>query len=476
MPILLPSLEHLKNHPDELPEAVAESLRLIHSGAHLNAFITVLDERAQKRAAEVRDAVKRGEYLPLAGWIMAIKDNIAIKNERLTCASGTLRNFHSVFTATAVKRLERAGAVIVGKTNMDEFAMGSSSENSIFGSVRNPLDPTLVAGGSSGGSAVAVASGWVHGALGSETGGSVRQPAAFCGIVGLKPTYGRVSRYGLVAFGSSLDQISPFAHSCAGAFELVCTMAGVDRHDSSSANVPVPSRNGGLPRLDHKVRIGMPKEYFIEGLTADIGLAVERTASALRQAGHEVVEVSLPHSKYAIPVYYIVATAEASSNLARYDGARYGWRHPESETLSDVYELTRGEGFGPEVRRRIMMGTYVLSAGYYDAYYKKAQRVRRLIRHDFSNAFRNVDVILAPTTPSTAFKSGEKLTDPLEMYLSDIFTAPANLAGIPSVNVPIGRDRDGKPIGVQIEGPAFSEELILQVGAVVEELTEDSGS
>jgi aspartyl-tRNA(Asn)/glutamyl-tRNA(Gln) amidotransferase subunit A len=319
---------------------------------------------------------------------------------------------------------------------------------------------------------VAVASGWVHGALGSETGGSVRQPAAFCGIVGLKPTYGRVSRYGLVVFGSSLDQISPFAHSSAGAFDLLCVMAGVDSHDSSSANAPVPARNGGLPRLSRRLRIGLPEEYFVEGLLPEIGRAIERAAFALGRAGHEIVKVSLPHSKYAIPVYYIIATAEASSNLARFDGARYGWRHPDAETLGDVYELTRGEGFGPEVRRRIMMGTYVLSAGYYDAYYKKAQRVRRLIHDDFARAFADVDVILAPTTPTTAFKRGEKLTDPLEMYLSDVFTAPTNLAGIPSVNVPIGRDSTGKPIGVQIQGPVFSEELILQVGAEVEELME----
>ncbi len=471
MPTLLPSPEQLKSHPRQIPEAVEESLRLIHAGATLNAFITVLDERARRRAVEVRDALLRGEDLPLGGWIIAIKDNISVADERLTCASGMLRNFHALYTATAVKRLECAGAIVVGKTNLDEFAMGSSSETGFLGSVHHPEDPTLVPGGSSGGSAVAVAAGWVHAALGSETGGSVRQPAAFCGIAGLKPTYGRVSRYGLVAFGSSLDQISPFAQTCARLFDIFCVMAGEDRNDSSSAAVPVPNRNGGLAALKKKLRIGLPKEYFVEGVAPDIAAAIERLAVDLRKAGHEMMDVSLPHTHYAIPVYYIVAPAEASSNLARFDGARYGWRHPQAAALNDMYETTRGEGFGAEVRRRIMIGTYVLSAGYYDAYYKKAQKVRRLILKDFLEAYEKVDVILAPTTPTTAFKQGEKVADPLAMYLSDIFTAPTNLAGIPAVNVPIGRDSSGRHIGVQVEGPLFAEELILQVGAQIEELT-----
>ena len=472
MPTLLPSPEHLKSHPHQIADAVEESLRLIKAGAFLNAFVTILDERARQRALDVRDALMRGEDLPLGGWIIAVKDNIAIKDTRLTCASGMLRDFHSVFTATAVERLERAGAIVVGKTNLDEFAMGSSSETGFFGSVHHPEDPSLVPGGSSGGSAVAVAAGWVHGALGSETGGSVRQPAAFCGIAGLKPTYGRVSRYGLVAFGSSLDQIAPFAGSCSRIFDLICTMAGVDASDSSSANWPVPEHNGGLKPLSKKLRIGMPKEYFVEGVETDIVDAIKRVADRLRSNGHELIDVSLPHTKYAIPVYYIVAPAEASSNLARFDGARYGWRHPEAATLGDVYEMTRDDGFGEEVRRRIMIGTYVLSAGYYDAYYKKAQRVRRLILKDFQDAFKQVDVLLAPTSPTTAFKQGEKVANPLEMYLADIFTAPANLAGIPSVNVPIGRDSKRKHIGVQVQGPLFSEELILQAGAEIESLVE----
>jgi aspartyl-tRNA(Asn)/glutamyl-tRNA(Gln) amidotransferase subunit A len=469
MPTLLPSPEHLKTRPRQIPEAVEESLRAIHAGAALNAFVTVLDDRAKRRAIEVRDQLLRGEQLPLGGWLIAVKDNISIANERLTCGSGMLRDFRALYTATAVERLERAGAIVLGKTNLDEFAMGSSSETGFFGSVHHPEDPGLVAGGSSGGSAVSVAAGWVHAALGSETGGSVRQPAAFCGISGLKPTYGRVSRYGLVAFGSSLDQIAPFSRSCAHIFDILCVMAGEDANDSSSACVPVPERNGGLAPLRRKLRIGLPKEYFVEGVAPDIVTAIERTADELQRAGHELVDVSLPHTHFAIPVYYIVAPAEASSNLARFDGARYGWRHPDAATLGDVYELTRGQGFGAEVRRRIMIGTYVLSAGYYDAYYKQAQKVRRLILEDFLDAFKIVDVILAPTTPTSAFKQGEKVSDPLAMYLSDIFTAPTNLAGIPSVNVPIGRDSEGRHIGVQVEGPLFSEELVLQVGAQIED-------
>ena len=410
--------------------------------------------------------------LPLGGWIIAVKDNIAIAGTRLTCASRILDDYISPFTATAVERLERAGAVVLGKTNMDEFAMGSSSENTIFGAVRHPLNPDLVPGGSSGGSAVTVAAGWVHGALGSETGGSVRQPAAFCGIAGLKPTYGRVSRYGLVAFGSSLDQIAPFAHSCAGLYDLLRVMAGVDAERFLSAHEPPPPHNGGLTPQDRPLRIGLPAEYFVEGLAPEIRAAIESAVERLRAAGHDIVNVSMPHTRYAIPIYYIIATAEASSNLARYDGARYGWRDPAAESLTDVYELTRANGFGPEVRRRIMMGTFVLSAGYYDAYYRKAQQVRRKLLEDFRQVFDAVDVLLAPTTPTTAFRQGEKVDDPLAMYLSDIYTAPANLAGIPAVNVPVGQDAWGLPIGMQIMGPWFQEERILRLGAQIESADE----
>lgn len=443
---------------------------MARNGEHLRAFVTLFEERARRDAVRVRDSLKQGEHLPLGGWIIAVKDNIAIKGERLTCASRILDDFHSGFTATAVERLEGAGAVVIGKTNLDEFAMGSSSENSIFGSVRNPLDPTRVAGGSSGGSAVAVAAGWVHGALGSETGGSVRQPAAFCGVVGLKPTYGRVSRYGLVAFGSSLDQISPFAHSCRHIFDLLCAMSGLDRMDSSSAHVPAPIRNAGLRRLDRKLRLGLLTECFGHGLSPEIEKSVMFTAEKLRAAGHEVIEVSVPHTKYAIPIYYILATAEASSNLARFDGARYGWRDSDAKALADVYEMTRGEGFGAEVRRRIMMGTFVLSAGYYDAYYRKGQQVRRILLDETMRVFRDVDLMISPTTPTTAFRLGEKVDDPLAMYLSDIYTAPANLTGVPAVSIPVGMDGEGMPIGMQICGPHFSEELVLQLGDEVENL------
>jgi aspartyl-tRNA(Asn)/glutamyl-tRNA(Gln) amidotransferase subunit A len=472
----LPSHDHLNRHPDQIPDAVDLSLNLARQGEDLRAIICLLDRRAQKAAVRVRDALTRGEHLPLGGYLMAVKDNIAIKDETLTCASKILQNFHCKYTATAIERLERAGAIVIGKTNHDEFAMGSSSENTIFGAVKNPLDPTRVAGGSSGGSAVAVAAGWVHGALGSDTGGSVRQPAAFCGIVGLKPTYGRVSRYGLVAFGSSLDQIAPFARSCSDLFDILSIMSGVDRMDSSSAHVPPPDRTNGLPALNRPLRIGLPKECFIDGLAPEIRSAIDSVVAQLKAAGHDVREVSLPSLQYAIPVYYILATAEASSNLARFDGARYGWRHPESVSVGDVYEMTRGEGFGPEVRRRIMMGTFVLSAGYYDAYYRKAQQVRRKILEDHQRVFRDADVFLSPTTPTTAFHHQEKLDDPLAMYLSDIYTVSANLAGIPAVSIPIGVDSNGLPIGMQIQGPHFSEELILQLGAHVELLHGGSGS
>ena len=468
----LPSPEHLRNHPDQLPDAVHHSLTLARQGESLRAFVTLFDDRARGDAVRIRDAIQRGEHLPLGGWIIAVKDNIAIKDQPLTCASKILEGFRSAFTATAVERLERAGAIVIGKTNHDEFAMGSSSENTVYGAVRNPHNPHYVPGGSSGGSAVAVAAGWVHSALGSDTGGSVRQPAAFCGITGLKPTYGRVSRYGLVAFGSSLDQIGTFSSSCRYVFDLLCLMSGVDPKDSSSASEPPPERNAGLRPLERPLRIGLPREYFQEGLSSEIESAIKKTVEQLRKRGHVVADVSLPHTPYAVPVYYIVATAEASSNLARFDGARYGWRNSQAHTLSEVYDWTRSEGFGSEVRRRIMMGTFVLSAGYFDAYYRKAQQVRRKIVEDFRKVFTEVDVLITPTAPTTAFKVGEKIDDPLAMYLSDIYTVSANLAGIPALSVPVGKDRQGLPIGMQIMGSHFAEERILQLGAQVEEFTD----
>jgi aspartyl-tRNA(Asn)/glutamyl-tRNA(Gln) amidotransferase subunit A len=471
MSIQIPSPAQLKAHPDQLPEAVEKSLALARQGDNLRAFVTLFDERAPQKAIEISEKLKQGKDLPLAGWIIAVKDNIAFKDQPLTCCSRILKGFRSPYTATAVERLETAGAIVIGKTNNDEFAMGSSTENSCFGPSRNPHDSTRVAGGSSGGSAVAVAAGWVHGALGSETGGSVRQPAAFCGVVGLKPTYGRISRYGLVAFGSSLDQISPFAKSCAGVYDLLCVMAGADEADATSVREVVPKNNSGLPSLERPLRIGIPKEYFAEGLNAEVADATQKTIEALAKKGHSIVDVTLPHTKYAIPVYYIVATAEASSNLARFDGIRYGLRNNAMVDLSDVYLKSRGEGFGPEVTRRIMMGTYVLSAGYYDAYYRKAQQVRRKIFDDFLTAFQFADILITPTAPTTAFRIGEKIDDPLAMYLSDIYTVSANLAGIPAVSVPVGLDTNKLPIGAQILGPHFSEELILQSGAQIVDLT-----
>ena len=400
--------------------------------------------------------------MPLAGWILAVKDNLSIRDTRLTCGSRILGEHKSTFTATAIERLENAGAVVIGKTNMDEFAMGSSSEMSRFGAVRNPHDQERVAGGSSGGSAVAVAAGIVHAALGSDTGGSVRQPAAFCGVAGLKPTYGRISRYGLVAFGSSLDQISIFGADSSSLFSVLCFSAGMDERDSTSAHEPVPFGCNGLKPSSRKFKIGIPIEYYqTEGIEPEVVAAIRRTGERLKSLGHELVEVSLPHTRFAIPAYYVLATAEASSNLARFDGVRYGWRNEDAKTVSDVYDFTRGDGFGDEVRRRIMMGTYVLSAGYFDAYYKKAQRVRRIICSEMSEVFKRVDALLTPTTPTTAFRLGEKVNDPIAMYLSDIFTTPGNLTGIPAVSVPVGEDEKSLPIGAQIMGPHFSEEMIL---------------
>jgi len=473
---MLPSPEHLRNHPDQIPEAVEQALIKAQAIQSLNAFVTLLDERARSHALRVRDGLRRGERLPLAGWLLAVKDNIAICDVRLTCASRILENFTSRFTATAVERLETAGAIVIGKTNLDEFAMGSSSENSIFGAARNPIASDRVAGGSSGGSAVAVAANIVHGALGSDTGGSVRLPASFCGVCGLKPTYGRVSRYGLVAFGSSLDQIGTFAQTPRGLFDLLRVMAGRDPRDSSSAHEPVSDGGEGLAALDRPLRIGVPVEYFSTVMAKDVETAVQDVLKTLKRRGHIVKSVSLPYTKYAIPVYYILATAEASSNLARYDGARYGFRSEQAIELSEVYERTRSEGFGIEVQRRIMMGTFVLSAGYFDAYYRKAQQVRRRFLEDFSRVFQEVDVLISSTSPTTAFRIGEKLDNPLSMYLTDILTVSANLAGIPAVSIPIGGDAEGLPIGLQIMGSHFTEKLILQLGAEVESVCGEASS
>lgn len=396
--------------------------------------------------------------------VIAIKDVLSIKDKPLTCASKILGNFSALYTCTAVQKLIDEDAIIIGKTNCDEFAMGSSNENSAYGVVRNPFDGERVPGGSSGGSAVAVAGDMCMAALGTDTGGSIRQPAAFCGVVGFKPTYGRVSRYGLTAFASSFDTIGAFAKNVSDCTRVIEIISGYDKNDSTCVNSPVPQYYSELSnKINAKqIKIGVLDNLRFEGLQDEIKQAIEAKINKLNENGFSIQPVVLPHVKYSIQTYYILTTAEASSNLARYDGARYGVRSTKKDTLEDMYVNSRTEGFGTEVKRRIMLGTYVLSAGYYDAYYKKAQKVRRLIRDDFKNAFKGVDFIIAPTTPSTAFKIGEKIDDPLEMYLTDVFTTSANLSGNPAINIPAGYDKSGLPIGMQIIGKHFDETGVLR--------------
>jgi aspartyl-tRNA(Asn)/glutamyl-tRNA(Gln) amidotransferase subunit A len=389
------------------------------------------------------------------------------KGVRTTAGSKILDNFVPPYDCTAVARLEAAGAIVLGKTNCDEFAMGSSNENSAYGPVRNPRDKTRVPGGSSGGSAAVVAAGTAVAALGSDTGGSIRQPASFCGVVGLMPTYGRVSRYGLIAFASSLDHIGPLTKTVKDAAILLRTIAGRDPLDSTSADVPVPDYMEDIGKPVKGLRLGIPKEYFGEGLDPEVSASVEAAIEQLRNSGCEIVPISLPHTPYAIPTYYVIATAEASANLARYDGVRYGYRSPNARTLSEMYRKSRDEGFGPEVKRRIMLGTYALSSGYYDAYYLKAQRVRTLLTRDFEEAFRQVDAIVTPTAPTPAFRLGEKADDPLSMYLADIFTVTADLAGIPGISVPCGQTNTGLPIGLQVLGKHFDESTVLRVASFI---------
>ena len=454
--------------------AVETALERAREIEHLHAFLSLREEAARQEAAEVdrRVAEGAGAGRPLAGVPVAVKDNIAVAGGPTTCGSRLLEPYVSPFDATAIARLRAAGAIVVGKTNLDEFAMGSSTENSAFGPSRNPHDPTRVPGGSSGGSVAAVAAGCVPVALGSETGGSVRQPAAFCGTVGVKPTYGRVSRYGLVAFGSSLDQIGTVGATVEDAALLLSVIAGSDPHDATSAPDPVSDLSTGLDGAEIAgARIGWPAEYFGEGLDPAILAACETAREALREAGAEVVEVSLPHSPYGIAVYYTVAIAEASSNLARYDGVRYGLRVGDGD-LSSMYLKTRA-AFGAELKRRIMLGTYVLSAGYYEAFYGQGTAVRARIRGDFDRAFAGVDALLCPTTPTPAFPIGEKADDPLAMYLNDIYTVSANLAGIPAISLPWGRtparaDRPALPIGIQLMGPDFSERRLFELARFLE--------
>jgi aspartyl-tRNA(Asn)/glutamyl-tRNA(Gln) amidotransferase subunit A len=432
----------------------------------LNSFLSIEREYATR----VSDELDRSDdnNLPLKGLPIAIKDVLCTKGMQTTCGSRILFNYKPQYDATAIKRLKEAGAVIVGKTNMDEFAMGSSNENSAFGPVRNPWDTNRVPGGSSGGSAVAVASGVVRVSLGSDTGGSVRQPASLCGIVGLKPTYGRISRYGLVAFASSLDNIGLFGQSSKDIAEVLQVIAGRDTFDSTSADVPVPEYASTLTADIKGKRLGVPRAWFGDGLDEDVRNAVEASIENFRWLGAEIVNVELPHAKYGIAVYYIIATAEASSNLARFDGVRYGFRAEESHELRQMYFKTREEGFGAEVKRRIMLGTYVLSSGYYDAYYAKAQKVRTLLKRDYAQAFQKCDAILTPTAPSIAFKIGEKSNDPLAMYLNDIYTVSANMAGVPGISVPCGLSTEGLPIGMQLIGDFWSEDLLLNLASMYE--------
>ncbi len=439
-------------------------LRQIDARKELNAFLSVSGEDALNRARAIDRKIASGNGGSLAGMVIAVKDVLCMKDGRVTCASRILENFVSLYNATAVERLVAQDAIVIGKTNMDEFAMGSSTENSAFGPVLHPLDSTRVPGGSSGGSCVAVAAGMAHTSLGTDTGGSIRQPAAFCGVVGLKPTYGRVSRYGLVALSSSFDQIGPFAHTVTDAAMVLQAIAGFDERDSTSSVLPVPNYLSTLTKDVKGLKIGLPAEAFGKGLNDEVRSSIEAAVDSLRKAGAMITEVELPHSRHNISTYYVLMTAEASSNLARYDGARYGHRSASAKTLTDMYVQSRTEGFGRETKRRIMLGTYVLSAGYYDAYYRKAQKVRRLIQDDFLSAFSKVDCILMPTTPTTAFKLGEKSEDPLQMYLSDIYTVSANLAGIPAMSIPCGNDSKGLPIGVQLLAKHFDEATILKIG------------
>ena len=455
--------------PSELLEELLD--RVKSTEPKLNAYITVCEEEAVKRA-EIADReiekLSEDEVPELFGIPISIKDNINVENVRMTCASKMLENFISPYDATVVKKLKEKGAIVVGKNNLDEFAMGSSTETSYFGPTRNPWDLERVPGGSSGGSAAAVAARSAIASLGSDTGGSIRQPAALCGVVGLKPTYGRVSRFGLTAFASSLDQIGPITKNVEDAAYLLNVISGQDAKDATSARVPVPDFLAGLNNEVKGLRAGLPKEYFVEGIEPEVKEKVLEAVKKLESLGVKVEEISLPHTEYAVETYYIIAPAEASSNLGRFDGVRYTYRAKDYKGLVDMFCKTRAEGFGDEVKRRIMIGTYTLSAGYYDAYYLKAQKVRTLIYQDFEKSFESVDFIVTPTSPTTAFKLGEKTADPIKMYLSDIFTIAVNLAGLPAISIPCGFDEKGLPIGLQIIGKAFDEETILNVANALE--------
>jgi aspartyl-tRNA(Asn)/glutamyl-tRNA(Gln) amidotransferase subunit A len=436
----------------------------------VKAFLAV-DRDAVRTSAKKLGESPAARSLPLGGTPVAIKDNMVIEGTRTTCGSKILGSYHAPYTATVVERLRAAGAIVIGKTNLDEFAMGSSTENSAFGPTRNPWDISRAPGGSSGGSAAAVAAGMAGTALGSDTGGSIRQPASFCGVVGMKPTYGRVSRYGLVAFASSLDQIGPFTRSVEDMAIVLNVICGKDARDATSASQPVPDFTEGLGAGVKGMRIGVPFSFLGEHIDGSVRASFDTLVESLKREGAHVVEIDLPHAKHGLAAYYIIANAEASANLARFDGIRYGHRSARARSLDDVYMQTREEGFGREVKRRVLLGTYVLSAGYYDAYYRRAQQVRTLIIRDFANAFAACDAVLLPTAPTPAFKLGEKTDDPILMYLNDIFTIPVNLAGLPGISVPCGLSSDRLPIGAQLIGRAFDETTLLRAAAGIERVS-----
>lgn len=459
----------------ELLEAHLLRIHLLEPKIH--AFITIAEEsakaaavKADTRLYEARNNNSTDQLPALLGIPIAVKDLITVSDIRCSCGSNVLGDWVAPFTATAVQHLIDAGAIIVGKTNTDEFAMGSSTESSAFGPTYNPWDLTRVPGGSSGGSAAAVAAHMVPAAIGSDTGGSIRQPAAFCGVTGIKPSYGRVSRYGLVAYGSSLDSMGAFTRTAAESALLLGIMAGLDKMDATSADRSVPNYQKEISNDIKGLRIGVPREYFIDGIQSTIKTTIKSAIETYRKLGAEIIEISLPHTKYALPVYYLIAPAEASANLARYDGVRFGARQ-STGSMVDMFFDTRGKGFGPEVKRRIMLGTYALSAGYYDAYYGQAQKVRTLIKLDFEKAFETVDLIACPVTPTTAFKVGEHGDDPLAMYLEDVFTLPANLAGVPGIAFPVGLDENKLPIGMQLLGKPFAEETLFQAVDVFQNAT-----
>ena len=467
-------LRSLLERGDVTAEEVTTSIfaRIRKLEPRVSAYVSLLEEAAQEQARICDQRGYKESPAVLAGVPLAVKDVICSKGIRTTCGSKILANFVPPFDATVAERIKNAGGIILGKTNMDEFAMGSSTENSAFGPSRNPWNLDYTPGGSSGGSAAAVAADECIAAIGSDTGGSIRQPASHCGAVGLKPTYGRVSRFGLVAFASSFDQIGPITKDVVDAALMLNVISGYDPRDSTSVPKEVPDYTQSLVEGLEGITVGIPKEYFIEGVDPDVELAVREAIKVLEDLGARSVEVSLPHTEYGVAAYYIIAPAEASSNLARYDGVKYGYRNREGKNLIEMYRKSRSEGFGAEVKRRIMLGTYALSAGYYEAYYKKASQVRTLIREDFLQAFKQCQVLVTPVAPSAAFLLGEKVDDPLQMYLSDVFTLPASLAGIPGISVPCGFSRHGLPIGLQILAPHFQEGLALQVGYSFEKNTD----